>query len=161
MNYSTAVMLINQNIRAIKTVYEDEIEHKHQTPVMFKTLDQEIKVGDFAIIPSHTRHKKTVVKVTEVDCDLDFESDVILEWVIDKVVTANHEKILVEEKVWLDALQKAEKRRKRDEIKKSMLDMYKEDGVQGLGIATMGGLTALTEEEAPKAKPKKTDDELC
>lgn len=143
MNYSTAVMLINQNIRAIKTIYEPDTNTHKQTRTTFKTLDNSIAVGDYVVVPTDTRHGKTVVLVTEVDVDVDFESSVVVEWVIDKISTEQNQKILDEEVKWIEALKASEKRRKREEIKKSMLEMYQDDGIEKLPIANMQSPAAI------------------
>lgn len=139
MNYSTAVMLINQNIRAIKTIYEpDVITSRPQERYIFKTLDNSIKKGDFVVVPTDTRHKLTVVLVDEVDVEVDFESDVEIKWVVSRVSIEESKKVLLEETKWIEALKDSEKRRKREEIKKNMLAMYDgEKTMESLPIANM------------------------
>lgn len=143
MNYSTAVLLINPRIRAIETAYEKDTEGRKAPRSIFKTLDASIKEGDYVIVPTDTRHSKTVVLVTGVDIDIDFESSVQVGWVIDRVNTADHDKIQTEEKKWIEQIKAAEKRRKREEIKKSMLDMYQDEGIEKMAIANMSGITAI------------------
>lgn len=72
MNYTTAVFLINKNVRAVMCNYEPDAEHK---TTMFKTLDTAIRVGDFVIVPTKTRHGMTVSKIVEVDVD-------VLSWLV-------------------------------------------------------------------------------
>ncbi len=105
MNYSTAVMLINPNIRAIKTIYEPETERGcAQTRYIFKTLDPSIKEGDYVVVPTDTRHEMTVVLVVEVDAEVDFESAIEIKWVINRVSTEESENVLSEEKKWIEKL---------------------------------------------------------
>ena len=145
MNYSSAVMLINQNIRAVKVTYEPDIELVPGAPkkerTIFKTLDQTIQKGDYVVVPTDTRHKLTVVQVDEVDVDVDFESSVELKWIVCKSPMENYKNILVEEAKWVEALKAAERNRKREEIKKSMLDMAKTDELEKLPIANMESLS--------------------
>lgn len=144
MNYSTAVMLINTNIRAILVSYEVHADGKGAKPfVMFKTLDHTVKAGDYLVVPTDTRHKHTVVRVEEVDVDVDFEDPTIVKWALDKVDTANADKILVEETKWVEALKAAEKRKKREEIKKSMLEFAADDSLEKLPIAGFSDVAAL------------------
>jgi hypothetical protein len=85
---STAVMLINPNIRAIKTTYEPDPTNGIKVPrYIFKTLDKTIKPGDFVVVATDTRWGLTVVKVDEVDVDVDFEASTPTKWVISKVDT--------------------------------------------------------------------------
>lgn len=137
MNYSSAVMLINDKIRAVKAIYENENENPNQPQPVFKTLDSSISVGDLVVVPTDTRHKMTVVKVVEVDSEVDFESPVLIKWIIARVPVEGHDLILSEENKWIEALKASEKRRKREEIKSSMLAMYADDGIEKIGIANI------------------------
>lgn len=149
MNYSTAVMLINPNIRAIKTIYKpdalrgDGKSQMNEPRVIYKTLDTTIKKGDLVVVETHTRHGMTAVLVEEVDIEVDFESDVVVRWVVDKVDTAGLKAIQAEEGKWIDALKASEKRRKREEIKKNMLAMYDDAGIEKLAIASIGAPPAI------------------
>lgn len=149
MNYSTAVMLINPNIRAIKTIYEPDALNSTGGVVKvgqrytFKTLDPSIQKGDFVVVPTNTRHGFTVVKVEEVDAEIDFEAGIELKWIVDKVSIADYSSVQIEEGKWIDALKASEKRAKREEIKKKMIDMYKDDGIDKLPIANMSGIVAI------------------
>lgn len=138
MNYTTAVMLINQNIRAVHCVYEPETEYSKPERKMFKTLDPELKEGDYVVVPTETRHKMTVMQVVAVDVDVDFESSIKIDWIVDRVNVEANQLILDEEAMWIDKLKQSEKRRKREEIKKNMLDMHKDDGLEDMAIAQMG-----------------------
>lgn len=138
MNYSTAVMLINTNIRAIKTVYEPDIAGRvPQEITTFKTLDKSIKKGDYVVVPTDTRHNLTVVLVNEVDVEVDFDASKEIKWVVSRFTTEEHNRILSEESKWIETLKASEKRKKREEIKKNMLEMYKDDGIEKLAIANM------------------------
>lgn len=142
MNYSSAVMLINPNIRAIKVIYESEKENPRQSQYTFKTLDPTIAKDDLVIVPTDTRHGMTVVKVAEVDVEIDFDSNVELKWAVDKVQSENYTTVLEQEAVWIEAIKASEKRKKREELKKSMIDMYQDDGIENLGIAKLSLTTA-------------------
>lgn len=149
MNYSTAVMLINENIRAIKTSYEPIPAHRSAHAdcdlTIYKTLDKTVSVGDFVVIPTSTRHEKTVVRVEEVDCEVDFESSVVIDWIISVVNTTEIEKIQSEERKWIETLKASEKRAKREEIKRNMLAMHNDDEIISLPIASMGGSAEITD----------------
>lgn len=144
MNYSTAVMLINTNIRAIKVTYELDTDKLRQQRYTYKTLDASIKVGDYVIVPTETRHNMTVCRVEEVDVDVDFEDSTEIKWIVDRVNKGDHDNILKEESKWIEALKQSEKRRKREEIKKSMLEMYQDEGIEKLPIANMAAAVDAT-----------------
>ena len=143
MNFSSAVMLINQNIRAVIGIYEDEKEQPSQKRHIFKTLDKSIKVGSFAIVPTTTRHKMTVVKIIEVDVDVDFESDIQLEWVISNIDLEPNKAILAQESGWIERIKEADKNKKREELKKSLLASYSGEGIENMAIAQMSDVKAI------------------
>lgn len=147
MNYSTAVMLINSNIRAIKTIYEPDTDKQKQSRYLFKTLDKDIKVGDFVVVPTDTRHNMTVVEVVEVDADVDFESGVEIKWIMSRVDMEKISNVLAEETKWIEALKASEKRKKREEIKKNMLDMYANEDIAALPIASMTDTPVIEHKE--------------
>lgn len=123
MNYSTAVMLFNDQIRAIKTIYEPDTEHKKQQRYIYKTLDTTIKKGDLVVIPTDTRHCYTVVLVDEVDVEVDYESGIEIKWVVSRADTDSYKAVLEQEKVWIDTMKKAEVRKKKKDIQKNVLDL--------------------------------------
>jgi len=134
-NYSTAIMLFNDNIKAIRISYEDG----GHSPGVFKTLDKSIEVDDLVIIPTDTRHKMTVVKVIEIDYDVDIADETNVQFIVGKVHIKAYDEILAQEKIWIDALKAGEKKRKRDELKEGMQNLYKDSGIESLQIANMVG----------------------
>ena len=106
---------------------------------LYKTLDPSLKVGDFVIVPTDSRHKMTVARVEAVDADVDFESPTEVKWIVARINKEENDNILAEEKKWIETLKQSEKRRKREEIKKNMLAMYEDDGIDKLAIAHMQG----------------------
>jgi hypothetical protein len=157
MNYSTAVMLVNENIRAIYVSYEVNSEGKGLKPyTMFKTLDHSIKVGESVVVPTSTRHKHTVVRVEEVDVDVDFEDNTPVQWITDKVDTSKNEQILAEELKWIDALKLSEKKSKKDEIRKKLLATYEGDvDISRLAITQVSDVTALEHKPVEEVADKK------
>lgn len=143
MNYSTAVMLINDNIRAVKTIYEPDTEKAYQQRYIFKTLDHSIQKGDYVVVPTDTRHGMTVVQVDEVDVEVDFESPTEIKWIVSRVSLDNNTHVLKEEKKWINELKASEKRAKREEIKKKMLEMYNDSGIEQMPIANLSDIAAI------------------
>lgn len=133
MNYSTAVMLINPTIRAVKGQYEEG-----GTPSIFKTLDQDLKVGDFAVVQSGTRFNITTVKINEVDVDVDFDSKTHVGWVITKIDMDASQKITEMENQAIDFIKKGELRKRREDIKKNTLDAISAGEIDTLEIVRFG-----------------------
>jgi hypothetical protein len=117
MNYSTAIFLINENVRAVLCNYEPDSPDKK---VMFKTIDPNIKVGDYVIVPTRTRHGMTVSKVVEVDVDVDFDSGVLLDWLVEKIDRALYDKTVAQEADAIAVIKSAERTRKRTELAASL-----------------------------------------
>lgn len=141
MNYSTAVFLINDKVRAVYVTYENEKELAQKTitkpilrkaviselydsipgKIMFKTLDEAIKVDDYVVVPTQTRHGMTVCKVVEVDVNVDFDSPKQVDWIVDKVDNSHYEEVLGQEATMADAVRSAEATKKRNELRAALL----------------------------------------
>lgn len=128
MNQSTAVFLVNDNVRGIYATYElDGFKDGRHTPgatadkILFKTFDQSIEKGNLIIVPTKTRHGFTICKVIEVDVEVDVETPVHIDWVAGVFDPEQHNRILKQESTMLDAIKSAEKNRKRKELRESLL----------------------------------------
>jgi hypothetical protein len=145
-NYSTAVFLLNKHARAVVGVYEDETEYARVNSgraaprQTFKTLDETIKVGDFVLVPTNTRHKMTVNKIVEVDVDVDFESATPMAWVIATIDRSEFERVLKHEGDMIEKVKSAEKRRKQDELRDALLKQN--DYLKTLEITSLNGADA-------------------
>lgn len=143
MNYSTAVMLINQNIRAVRGQYEPE-----GATEVFKTIDQNLKVDDLVTVESGTRWKYTTMKIVEVDVEVDFDSNKAISWVVGKIDTSVHDQIKGMEAKAIDVIKKGELRKRREDIKKNTLDAAAAGEIEGLDIARLGGPQQSAEDKA-------------
>lgn len=122
MNLSTAVFLINDDTRAVMVTYEVDAVGRPATRTMFKTFDKSIKVDDYVVVPTDTRHNLTVCKVVEVDVDVDFDSSVQVAWIIGRVDLADANQIKEQENAALDAIKSAQKLKKKKELRAALLD---------------------------------------
>lgn len=105
MNYSTAVFLINDRVRAVQGTYE---AGDTAPKTMFKTFDRALKVGDFALVPTNTRHNMTVVKITDVDVEFDIETHQQVSWIIGRIDLASYEQMQAQEQEAIKTIQSAE-----------------------------------------------------
>lgn len=122
MQSSKIVFLINDSVRAIEAIYEDGGKRE-----IFKTMDDKISIGDLVVVESGTRHYMTVCKVTDTDVDVSFEGGPDVKWIVQKIDTKSFERVLDQEKEAISAVQSAEKKRKRDELRKAMLANHEEE----------------------------------
>lgn len=117
MNYSTAVFLINDHVRAIEVSYEEGGK-----PGVFKTLDAAIKKDDLVVVPTNTRYKFTVAKVTAVDVDVDYDRQDDMAWIVSPAIDlAAHKQVIEQEKVAVEAVKSAVTRKKREELSVALL----------------------------------------
>jgi|HubBroStandDraft_1064217.scaffolds.fasta_scaffold1016346_1 hypothetical protein len=135
MNYSTAVFLINNHARAINVTYESDDNAKRET---VKTLDPTIKVDDFVVVQSGTRHKMTVCKVVETDVDFDLESSTPMNWIVGKVDDEAFKLTLQQEQQAIQAIKSAELRQKRDNLRDNLLKDHL-GTIKALPLASMNG----------------------
>lgn len=151
MNKTTAVFLINKNVRAIKATYDKpDVGKQGGGEYTFKSLDATIKPDDFVVVPTDTRHGMTVVKVTETDVDIDLDSSIEYKWIVCKVDKVAYEKVLVDEAEAVRVIRLAEFNKKRADLREGMLGASMAD-IQGLAItalsATENGAKGITQDK--------------
>lgn len=136
MNYSTAVMLINANIRAVSAQYEESGKVE-----AFKTLLQDLKKDDLVVVESGTRWKFTIVKIIDVEnVQVDFDSDKLVKWVVQKVETGPHDAMKEMENQAIDVIKAGELRKRREDIRKNTLDAVAAGEIDKLDIVKLGGV---------------------
>lgn len=131
MDNSRIVFLINDTVRAVMAKYEDGASAE-----MFKTFDSTLEVGDLAVVESNTRHNMTVVKVTAIDVDVNFDATTPLKWIVQKIDKPAFDAILTQEGQAVAAVQAAELRRKKEELRKTMFKDH-EASIAALTLATV------------------------
>jgi len=142
MHRDRYVFLINKHARAIACLYCAGDEHNSQNKrTLFKTLDSAIKKDDLVIVPTNTRHGFTVVKVVEVDADIDVKSDEPLAWIAGVFDKPAFDRLLSDEQAAMAKIRSAELRKEREELRKNMLGMAA-DELGTLAIADLNGKTA-------------------
>lgn len=135
MNHTTAVFLINDKVRAVYGTYDPDRKGSDKT--LFKTFDPSIKVGDFCIVPTNTRHNMTVVEITDVDVEFDIETPAQMAWIIGKIDLEEYTSILAQEQVAITTIQSAEKNRKRKALREAIF-ADAETQLNKLPIAAIG-----------------------
>lgn len=144
-NYSTAAFLVNPEVRAIAVTYEkidlneDTTKQMKYTPgylsagklpngaVIFKSIDKTIKVGDFVIVPTDTRHGMTVCKVVAVDVEIDQDNTAECYWLVGTVDTAEFEQIRQWEENVIVEIKNSAVRKQRDQLSKDLMDSVGND----------------------------------
>lgn len=120
MNLSTAIMLVNDSVRAVRVEYDPD-NYKNNSPnKLFKTLDPDLKKDDLVIVPTSTRHGFTIAKVTEVGFRPDFNAVEQYSWVAGKLDKGAYDSIIEQEKVVVDRIGDAETNRMKEQLRQSM-----------------------------------------
>lgn len=136
MNYSSAILLADPSVRAVKGCYDPEAPSSSKRNYIFKTLDKSLKVGDLVVVPTETRHGFTVFKLEQVDVLIDPSSDVELKWVVGRVDLDAYRHTMAEEDRVIQRLRAAEHRKLREEMRKALFEGH-EDEAKMLTIAPM------------------------
>ena len=97
MHKSLDVFILSGDVRGIMACYEP-----NGTSALFKTFDEDIAVDDYIVVETNTRHNMTVVQVTAVDVEPDYNDDTPVKWVINKVCLRALDNILEAELDVLD-----------------------------------------------------------
>lgn len=139
MDNSRIVFLINDTVRAVMAKYEDGAAAE-----MFKTFDPTLAVGDLAVVESTTRHNMTVVKVTAVEVDVNFDASTPLKWIVQKIDKPAFDVVLAQEGQAVAAVQAAELRRKKEELRRTMFKDH-EASISALALANHGDSAVIDE----------------
>lgn len=144
MNYSTAIFLINKDVRAVAVSYEVNVDGSGVRPFhLFKTFDQSIAVGDLVVIPTDSRHRHTVARVEDVDVEVDFDSGVQMKWLLDKVDDSAASGVIAQEAEAIKQIKSAEARAKREELAAKL--MADNPDLAGLSISNTGAASLPAE----------------
>lgn len=135
MHPSKIVFLINDHVRAVHARYEPT--GKLET---FKTLDPTIDKDDLVVVESDTRWDMTVVKVEAVDVEVDLDSGAGIKWITQRIDTHAFGETLALEAKAIEAVQAAERKRKKAELRKSLFADH-EDSIATLKLANLDGGT--------------------
>lgn len=141
MDSSKIVFLVNDHVSAVRAVYEDDNSAKKY---VFKCFDQSIKIGDLAVVQTGTRFGFTVVKILETNIDVDFDSPIEFKWLVQKVDLDGFNGILAQEGQAIAAVQSAELRRKKAELRRTMFADAAEN-IAALPLAGIGDSTTVYE----------------
>lgn len=142
INYSTAVFIIKDDVRAIKVTYEKDTDKNKPVPAyLYKTFDKTIQVDDYVVVPTRTRHGMTVCRVSEVDVQLDLDSDVEVKWVIDRVDSVTYGEVLHWEEKAMEKIKSAQAHKKRKDLIDAMKDSINGafDEIQALPVYASTG----------------------
>jgi hypothetical protein len=133
MNYSTAIFLINDNVRALYVRYE--VGDRTQR-YMVKTFDQGIVVDDYLVVPQTGKYNMAIAKVTDVDVDVDFDSMTFVPWVLQKLDFSPFNEIIRQEDVAIAAIKEARFEERRNELASALMKSRK---VKALPLVTRKG----------------------
>lgn len=162
MNYTSAIFLVNNDVRAVSTSYEvDKITGKGIGPfVVYKTFDKQLGPGDLVVVPTDTRHGYTVVRIEEVDLEVDLDSPTQLRWIVGPVGVADFKKVVAAETQVIERIKSAEVKAK----KQALADKLMADNPEISLLSNVGAQTLAAPEpdvmEAPGVFSPAPDDDI-
>jgi len=163
VNYSSVILLIGEEIaEAVRVEYEPGKSPKGDTAgYLFKALKEHaLQVGDFVSVQTDPRWGLTVCRVVETGCEVDFEDDLQLKWVVSKVDTERFDEIKQMEQQAISALKQdaaAEKKKRMQDRMQAAIG----NRVKSLPIYTMKGENTVAKAEGiPTPVDLDDDDDL-
>ncbi len=130
LNYDLAIFIVSKKARCVACSYQPN----EQKRTLFKTLDQSIKVDDYVVVPTNTRHGMTVTRVTETDIVPDVESTTPMNWIIGVVNVVDYESLQDQEREAVDIIKSAERARRAEELRETMVKAAESHGLKELPI---------------------------
>lgn len=127
MHKSLDVFILSDDVRGIMASYEPD-----GTPALFKTFDEDIAVDDYIVVETNTRHNMTVVQVTAVDVEPDYNDDTPVKWVINKVYLHGMDNILEAEREANKFIAECTKRSERKRLQQGLVEM--DESVKALSL---------------------------
>jgi hypothetical protein len=124
VNKTTAIFLINDQVRCVAVAYDQIKSGSKSIPTeirSFKTLDPNIAVDDLVVIPTDTRWGFTVGKVTDVDLHVDFDSPEQMRWIQSKIDPAEYKGIIAQEAAAMDSVADADREARRKKLAAELL----------------------------------------
>lgn len=144
-NLSLAVFVLNPRVRAMKCSYDPE--NKADKPEIFKTFNPDMKTGDYVVVPTDTRLKRTVCKIVEADCEYDIESMAKCEFIVCKVDHSDYDVAVAAENEMIATIKKNNEIEKRKALAESLFKNQSE--LASLGLVKLGGPAAIEPPPSP------------
>lgn len=157
MHKSLIAFVVDENLRGFRASYDSDGKTPIHSPdnqktYFFKSFDPSIKKGDLVVVATNTRHGMTVVRIEEVDVEPDYDANIEVKWILSTVKLDAYKAMVEREDYIIEKVQTAEKRRKRKELRASLMDSESED----LAKLTMLGappVMSATPSTPPVSKP--------
>lgn len=105
--------MVNKDLKAVIVSYEDG--GRKQT--MKKTFIQDLKVGEYVLVRTGTRHNATVCRVERINVNVDYSSTEEVGWVASRVDLEEFDRLEKLEEEVLFIIQNAERRAVEEEMR--------------------------------------------
>ena len=122
-NYSIAIFLVREDVRAVTVSYEVDKDGKGFNLNTFKTLDPTLKVGDYVVVPTDSRHNMTVCRIEAIDFEIELTESRPIDWLIAGPISReNFLAIKAAEADAIEQIKAAERNRARKELASKLLE---------------------------------------
>lgn len=146
VNKSLAVLLLDvPGLRAVTCSYEGldpKTLQPQDTPVLFKTFERDLKVGEIVVVPTKTRVGFTCVQVAALDVEVDYESTKEVGWIVGKFDASGYAGIVAKENQIIEAVKAADKKARQNEIKKRLLGNVDPNSLPVIDLQALTGPAA-------------------
>lgn len=137
MNYSTMAFLSSDEVIAVKCIFEDanfkayredevspsKVRLYKPKEYTYKSLDKNLKEGDLVLVEcegASNHFGYCVVKVVEVDTEIDFDNSIKYKWIVGKLDQAQIDNILKTEQELIKKVKKMEKANKAKQVREAL-----------------------------------------
>jgi len=138
MNYSNVLFLIDSRLKAVRVAYEPGSNRNDTTKRYREDKIGKLAVNDYVLVETETRHNATVCRVSQLGIEVDPDSEEKVGWVFGKVDLQMLDDLKAEEEQAIALLRQAENRKRKEEIRGSILALAGDD-LKALPSFTIGG----------------------
>lgn len=142
-NYSTAILLFNDDVRGVTVSYDRDPTGKGLDLKTYKTFRTDLEVGDLVVVPTKSRHRFTIVRVEAVDVEIDPTTTENLLWITAKYDPFEHDEVLAKEKELIAYMKKAEQAKRKRELRESFGYLEEDEALKGLAAYNIKEVPAI------------------
>lgn len=121
MNYSTAVLLVSEQVKAIGVKFGTSGGSLSGKEYVYKTTE-DVELGDLVLVQTDDNiYSYKVVEVTNLDPEVPFEGDRKIKWIVQKVDLTLRETNEEREAEVVEKVMQANKKSKREQLRDMLM----------------------------------------
>ena len=137
MNYSVAIMLVNDNVRLLNCTFAETNQI-----YVYKCLDPSIKPGDYAVVEYGEKQQFSAVKVVGENTAIDITTDngVRYKWIVARIDVEAFKLLKAQEEAIVETIKSAALQRRRKELRADLIDL-KDERLKALPLVHISDTT--------------------